>query len=358
MTSTPSQIVSLPDGNILRRHAEGYHFVGDPRTGMTARWGATMEQDPKQAPWPELVDISISNRCSKGCDFCYRDSQPDGPLMSLEDYRYLLAELTSPRWGPPFQVALGGGEPLEHPHILEILDATRAHGIVANFTTNGERLSEEMADALVSRVSAVALSAMGLSDFQPERARRLVSRGIRTNLHFILDDNTLHEALEIAEGKHDNRLQDLSGIVFLTRKPQGRSSPEHLLNFGTPLLSRFLDAVAAARSKIPLGFDACAVPLLLQHGQIDPRTIDACECGFFSVYVDESLEVRPCSFANKGEQGWSLKEHSFSSIWEHHFAAYRQQQLALSCSRECPGSQHCRGKCPFFADISFCFTSA
>jgi len=45
----------------LRRHATGYNFIGDPDTGVTVRWGRNLTDDPARAPWPELVDISISN---------------------------------------------------------------------------------------------------------------------------------------------------------------------------------------------------------------------------------------------------------------------------------------------------------
>jgi radical SAM protein with 4Fe4S-binding SPASM domain len=342
----------------LRRHAPGYNFVGNPETGFTARWGASIVQDPRWAPWPELVDISISNRCSKGCDFCYRDSTPEGGWMGLAAYEYVLTCLTSPQWGPPFQVAIGGGEPLEHPEFLPILDATKKRGIVANFTTNGQFLDAAMAKAVSGRVGAVALSAMGLSDFDASKARLLANAGVRTNLHFILDRHTLSQAVEIACGKHDALLKDLSGVVFLTRKPKGRSGAEGILEFGDPRLKTFLDAVSASTSKIPLGFDACAVPLLLNHGGIDPRTVDACECGFFSVYVDENLDVRPCSFSGNPADAWSLLEWDFGSIWTDLYAAYRDRQSADSCARDCVGRDHCRGKCPLFEEISFCHRKA
>jgi len=197
-----------------------------------------------------------------------------------------------------------------------------------------------------------------LDAFSPKHLKLLTERRIRTNMHYILDDVTLPEALEIVDGKHDELLNGLSGIVFLTRKPQGRSNIDGLLSFDTPLLQRFLNTVASGKSQIPLGFDACAVPLLLHHGGIDARTIDACECGFFSVYVDEDLEVRPCSFANKGVFGFDLHKYTFETIWEEKFADYRKQQTALVCSRECVGKAHCRGRCPLFSEIGFCFQPA
>jgi hypothetical protein len=46
---------------MINRHTDNYHFVADPMTGMTLRWGKTMADNPEWAPVPELADISISN---------------------------------------------------------------------------------------------------------------------------------------------------------------------------------------------------------------------------------------------------------------------------------------------------------
>lgn len=340
----------------VRRHSRAYNFVGEPATGLTVRWGTDLETDPHRAPWPELVDISVSNRCTKGCAFCYRDSRPDGELMSLEAYEYVLEQLTSPLWGAPFQVALGGGEPLEHPQFLGILEATAVRGIVANFTTNGLHLDSTWAKLLPGRAGAVALSVPRISELDPSRPRMLRDAGVRTNLHFILDRDSLPEAIEIARGLHDRFLSDLSGIVFLTRKPKGRASPQGCLEFGDPLLDRFLELVANPRTRIPLGFDACAVPLLLQSGCADPRTVDACECGFFSAYIDEKLDVKPCSFDMGDAWTSNLFEEDFATIWEERWEPYRLAQSAQVCARECGNKAHCRGTCPHFPGLSFCHT--
>lgn len=50
---------------MLRRHIGNYNFVGDAKTGITLRWGKTINDNPIFAPVPELADISISNHCTK-----------------------------------------------------------------------------------------------------------------------------------------------------------------------------------------------------------------------------------------------------------------------------------------------------
>ena len=340
----------------LRRHSRDYNFVGNPETGLTVRWGKKLGRDPVQAPWPELADISISNRCSKGCSFCYRDSRPDGGLMTLDAYRYALDSLTSPVWGPVFQVALGGGEPLEHPDFLEMLDITKQRGIVANFTTNGDLLDGAMARALHGRVGAVAVSASDLTTFDGRALSFLRQAGVRANLHFILSKSSLAQATEILEGKHDGTLDGATGIVFLTHKPRGRAGQDDCLEYGGAELGRFLELARNHRSRTPIGFDACFVPPVLRHGCADPRTVDACECGFFSVYIDEGLNVKPCSFAPDDGDAWSLLEWDFKTIWNGFYDSYRKSQSARTCTSACLAHEHCRGVCPHFPEIAFCHT--
>ena len=108
---------------MITRYTHNYHFLADLNTGITLRWGTTMKDNPALAPVPELADISISNHCTKGCSFCYRNSTANNEFMSLEDYCYVLDAMHHPKLGGVFQVAIGGGEPLEHPRFIDIINA-------------------------------------------------------------------------------------------------------------------------------------------------------------------------------------------------------------------------------------------
>ncbi len=58
------------------------------------------------------MDISITNRCDKGCAFCYKSSTRHGPHMALADYKRVIDEAADMG---AFQVALGGGNPTSIP---------------------------------------------------------------------------------------------------------------------------------------------------------------------------------------------------------------------------------------------------
>lgn len=214
---------------LIQKHTPLYHFIGRTEDGVTFRWGKTIDDDPVCAPWPELADISISNHCSFGCDFCYRNSKPDNSFMSFKDYIHILDQLSHPRWGSVFQVALGGGEPLEHPAFFDIIEETHARHIIANFTTNGQFLTPEVAKKLQGKIGAAAFSLQEFSHSHLSRTRYLTDQGIKANLHFILDSGSLDEAICFLKGQYDQKLSNINAVVFLTYKHAGRASASKCL---------------------------------------------------------------------------------------------------------------------------------
>jgi radical SAM protein with 4Fe4S-binding SPASM domain len=339
---------------MIRRHSSGYNFIGDTETGVTMRWGATTEQDPVLAPWPELADISISNHCSKNCNFCYRDSKPDHSFLLLADYESVLDSLTSPRWGSVFQVALGGGEPLEHPEFIDIIHRTWERGIVANFTTNGHGVTKELAAAIAGKVGAVAISASSIDNLQPDRVKILVEAGIKTNIHFILDSNSIEQAAEILEGRYNYMLADVNAVIFLTFKPRGRGTESGCLEPGVAF-DRFVSRIDATACCAHIGFDACFVPILMRQTEVNVDYVDSCECAFFSIYIDEKRNVKPCSFATGERDSYNLQEHSMEEIWTEKFAGYRRGLLDSPCTENCQHSSSCHGRCAYFESLAFCY---
>lgn len=342
---------SVDEKGIVRRHSPNYNFIGDRNNGTTFRWGRYLKEDPKSSPWPELADISISNKCSKGCGFCYRDSTTDGGLMTLGQYSKVLDQLTSPVWGPPFQVALGGGEPTEHPHLIQILKETQKRQIIANLTTNGYSVSREHIEAFKKLCGAVAISTISINPELQANIQKLISAEIRTNLHFVLSESSIELAIDILRGKFDPELKGLNAIVFLTHKTMGRANSKDNLQ-SNKKLEMFLSLIDKSQSKLRFGFDACFVPLLLKYTNIDQRFVDSCECGFFSVYVDEKLNVKPCSFAKGDEWTFDLSRNNFANIWEIKFEPYRNA-ITRSCTINC-GIKDCRGGCLFHESLNLC----
>lgn len=340
---------------IKRIHTKDYNFYGDNGSGLTLRWGKTLNDNPAYAPWPELADISISNYCTKNCGYCYRDSNENGTFMSLTDYEHILDQLTSPDYGPVFQVALGGGEPLEHPDFMAIIEATVQRKIVPNFTTNGLHLTEETVEKLKGKVGAIALSAAGIRDIDPDKVKIMNRAGIKTNIHFVLSHQTIDEAIGLLEGRYNHLLEGVNGLIFLTYKPKGRAEEAGCLRDSEESYQRFLALANVNHCAARIGFDACFVPPLLHSTDVTADYVDSCECGFFSIYVDEWMTVKPCSFSLGDQFSFSLREYSFAEIWKEKLEPYRNLILSRTCVSSCKNKSDCRGACPYYSALNFCY---
>lgn len=326
--------------------------MGDQETGMTFRWGKTFDDDPTFAPVPELADISISNHCTKGCTFCYRDSRRNNIFMSLEDYDFVLSQLNHPEYGNTFQVALGGGEPLEHPQFLEMIDITRKHNVVPNFTTNGRYLTNEVAQQIKGKVGGVAVSIVNFDFFEVANTDILVSNGVKTNIHFVMNKNNLKQAIQILEGKYNAKLDGINAIIFLTFKPCGRGKSDLVMYYNKEM-QHFLKLIDDNKCAANIGFDACFVPPLMFYTMTRQRFIDTCEVGFFSVYIDENLRVMPCSFSD-GRDAYSLRDYTFYDIWLNKFAKFRNG-IKNECQQTCSSKSVCRGTCHYYPEITMCY---
>ncbi len=336
---------------IITRKSENYNFTGNTENGITFRWAKTFEENPQIAPWPELADISISNHCSKGCDFCYRNSTVNNSFLSIDNYELILKNLQSERWGNVFQVALGGGEPLEHPDFFDIIDLTNKFNIIPNFTTNGINLNEKTLEKLQNKVGAIAISVVKADEFVLNKKiiNLIKNFKIKFNIHFVLNDETINHAIDILTNKPE-LLNIINGLIFLTYKPKGRGDVKNCLKKDERYYN-FLNLVN--KSDLNIGFDACFVPSLLHHTHINKNFIDSCECAFFSVYIDELLNVKPCSFGND-KYSYNLKDFSFEEIWNNKFNDYRSK-IVNNCSAICSNKSECKGKCIYFDEINFCY---
>lgn len=89
-----------------------------------------------QAAFPSTIDIKITNYCDLGCAYCHEDSTVQGLHGNLS---LLLEQLSVLPAG--IELAIGGGNPLAHPSLLEFLYAVQQQGKYANITINQGHLA-------------------------------------------------------------------------------------------------------------------------------------------------------------------------------------------------------------------------
>jgi len=85
------------------------------------------------------IQLIPTNRCNFKCDFCSCANKKDSEELSFDDYLKIIDN--AKRCGCKAVTITGGGEPLMHPRIGEIIDDLRKRKIKIGLTTNGSLIS-------------------------------------------------------------------------------------------------------------------------------------------------------------------------------------------------------------------------
>lgn len=116
---------------LLARYANGNYNVKLYDDGTKVRFG---KADVLQSEFPENIDIKITDYCDAGCAFCHENSTKEGAHGKLLNLPFL------DTLRPGTELAIGGGNPLDHPDLDQFLQDCKARGIVANLTVNSAHL--------------------------------------------------------------------------------------------------------------------------------------------------------------------------------------------------------------------------
>jgi uncharacterized Fe-S cluster-containing radical SAM superfamily enzyme len=81
--------------------------------------------------FPESIDIKITNYCDMACSYCHESSTTEGVHGDLKKLMEVLEPLPS-----GVEIAIGGGNPLSHPYLIDFLHDIKDKGIIANLTVN------------------------------------------------------------------------------------------------------------------------------------------------------------------------------------------------------------------------------
>jgi radical SAM protein with 4Fe4S-binding SPASM domain len=340
---------------VIKRFSESnYSTLFNPNTGFFARIEDPGQAEPFWSPHgPELLDISITNWCDKGCPFCYRKSDTAGQHMAIDDYREVLRQAKDMH---VYQVALGGGNPNQHPQFPEILRLTREDfGIVPNYTTNGRGLTDEIVDATARYCGAVAVSAYAPYAETASAIDVLASNGVQVNLHFLLSSRSVGTAINWLRTP-PQWLKGIHAIIFLNYKPVGRFVTPHLLLNRSPRVEEFFTLATSGTPPFRIGFDTCTITGLARSGSAPAVSIEGCDAGRFSMFISEDLKAYPCSFmVEAGYDGVPLADTTLLDVWRDHpgFRRIRDQHSGPGCA-SCKTRSECLNGCPLFPEMNLC----
>ena len=326
-----------------------YKTVFSHKTGFFVR----LEEDGYEEPFwsedgPELLDLSITSYCERCCDFCYRSANPSGTHMPLRDIATIVKQAKDVG---VLQIALGGGNPNQHPQFVDVLRIIRENGIIPSFTSNGTGLTNEVLEATKKYCGAMALSLYSPYERLEEMAKRISNMGIKLNLHVILKKDTI-DLLTSWFRESPALFSYINAVIVLNYKPIG-GSPDLMVK-DVERLEAFYESTSACKS-VKVGFDSCCVPGIVTWMKVSPVLIDSCEAARFSAFISEDMKMYPCSFMVNTEQYGDLRNESLTDIWHKHSAFVRHREAIRH--NLCTGCVHqamCKGGCVFISDLNQC----
>lgn len=341
-----------------------YHFVTafDTQTGMYIRSGVLDDEgkdtgvNPFMASFPHLIDVGImghcthgkTGRCLKAGVECYQDGlNVERPNMTIDDFAWIVKQCR----GKCNQFALGGrGDPDQHENIEEILRISRENDIVPNFTTSGFGMTNEIAQICRLYCGAVAVS-WYRNDYTYSAIKMLLKAGVRTNIHYVIGKNSIDEV--IYRLKNDDFPIGINAVIFLLHKPVGLGREDNVLKIEDNRFGEFFEQIDRAHP-YKVGMDSCSVPGALHFCRtIMPESLDTCEGGRFSCYIDSDMNMLPCSFDQSNCYGVSLKKITISKAWNSEKFYLFREHLRRACP-QCEKREMCMGGCPLMPQIVCC----
>lgn len=135
---------------ILGRYMNGNHYTvlyedgtKERKTGYfkDGEWVDT-DEDHYTFDFPESFDLKITDRCTGAdCPYCHENSSPVGIHGDLSRLDGIVDTLTAGT-----EVAVGGGNILEHPGLYGFLVKLKDKGVIANITVNQKHLLKYRTD--------------------------------------------------------------------------------------------------------------------------------------------------------------------------------------------------------------------
>lgn len=323
---------------------DNYCYFFDYSTGKSILLGDCNEFVREKGP--NLLDVSITNRCNRCCDFCYRHSTPVGDDITLDDYQIVIDN--AKECGVQ-QIAIGGGEPTVHPHFCEILKITRNNGIIPNYSTNAQNLTDKILRYTKKYCGAIAISVYDEFEEYKEIIKRIKSYGIKVNFHLILSSDKIKKYSSFLK-EPPEWLADINALIFLNYKPANGNDSLCLNKCDSKTITTFFEVVNEFRL-CGIGFDSCSASYVCKYLDVDCCYYDWCEGARRSAYINEKLDVYPCSFYKNGVD--SLRNESLKWIWDNSqtFALHRRSDLHEQ--GKCKNEKVCHVACPIY-QISAC----
>jgi radical SAM protein with 4Fe4S-binding SPASM domain len=327
------------------------------RTGILDSNGVDTGVNPFMASFPQLLDIGLMGHCSHGLSGlcketgiqCYQSGMNiNQPNMLYQEFKHIADESE----GKVFQFALGGrGDPELHENFEKILEYCREKNIVPNITTSGYLLTKEKA-AIIKEYCGAAAVSWYRKDYSFKAINLLLDSGIKTNIHFVIGNDSIDEAIDLLE--NEKFPKGINRVIFLLFKPVGQGSLSNILLSKDKRTKYFFNLMNKPNIQDIAGYDSCCIPGIVNYSyEIDPDSFDTCEGSRFSAYITPDMKILPCSFDQDMRWAVDLNNKTIEEAWKDPIFDDFRTNLKNACNN-CEKSDLCLGGCPIKPEIVLC----
>lgn len=117
--------------------------------------GRSVKLVTPEAIVPNIVYLSVTNRCNLHCQYCFANAGGEQSVLSLDQWKHIINEIAS--FGVR-AVCFTGGEPFLQRDTISLMEFARASGLGVRVITNGVLVNPELAVKIGSLCSRATVS--------------------------------------------------------------------------------------------------------------------------------------------------------------------------------------------------------
>lgn len=256
---------------LLNEYINGNYTVRIYSDGTKIRFS---KEDEFNSEFPESIDLKITNRCDLRCPMCHEKSTPMGKHADL-NHKFL----DSLQAGT--ELAIGGGNPLDHPELIPFLQRMKKQGIICNITVNQVHFVKhlELIDKLLNTKLIYGLGISVTKDLFIDQIVEYAKVNSNCVIHAIA--GIINK--ELIDKLSNNHLK----LLILGYKAKGRGKSYYPDDFDKNMLYLKYGIMEISKGFDIVSFDNLAIVQLKMKEKVDDfESLYMGDDGQFTMYID------------------------------------------------------------------------
>lgn len=304
------------------------------------------------------VELHITNACTHKCPYCYMNANMNPEQIRHSDLKVLEQIFKKLKKANVETVALLGGDPVQHPNIIEILQLIRNYGMKVSIMSNTMDIYEnEEAANLIDNIDATFhgrnakehdtfCGCSGAFELLLNNLKFYNDKGINVNVAINIIPQTYDKIYEIIEAVIKRGIH-VDTVLTQRILPNGRAAGKNIWNASAEQVNIALSQVVQAEKDfgIDIGvedpYPFCAIK------EEYHQYMRGCPEGSTRLAVGMNGEVTKCG-ADPHFTQYNILKDSLDYIWNISdlFDDFREKNFLPKECKACKYFERCGGGCP------------